>query len=33
VERQSLRRLLPDSGEVFQFVDKAFHRSGKIRHS
>jgi len=32
VEGEPLRGLLADAGEMLQFVDETFNRSGKIRH-
>ncbi len=33
MERQPLRGFLSDAGQVFQFIDESFNRSGKIRHA
>ncbi len=32
-KRQPLCGFLSDSGQVFQFIDESFDRSGKIRHA
>ena len=33
MKRQPLRGLLPNSGEMLQFINKSFDGSGKIRHA